>query len=67
VREGRAGEQVFNQRRSLFFKNVLVRRIVDEENATLLYVSYARELADGSAKMGISTVPLTDADLDTLE
>ncbi len=59
VSRARDGEEIFNQRRSLFFKNVALRRIVDLENRSILYVSHSREVVEGSAKMDISTVPLT--------
>lgn len=55
----RSGEEIFNQRQSLFFKNVALRRIVDVENQSILYVSHSRELVEGSAKIDISTVALT--------
>lgn len=53
-----AGESVFRQRQSLIFKAVYVRRIYDRSTDTLVYLAHAREIADGSAKMSISTVPL---------
>lgn len=59
VKTAKSGEEVFSQRQSLFFKNVAVRRIVDLENRAVLYVVYSRKLVDGSAKMSLSTVPLT--------
>ena len=52
------GEDVFRTSRSLVFKSLRVKRIWDEANQTLIYVSHAAELADGSAKVAISTVPL---------
>ena len=55
----RSGEEIFSQRQSLFFKNTAVRRIVDVENRSILYVSHSRELVQGSAKIDISTVALT--------
>lgn len=55
----RSGEEIFSQRQSLFFKNVALRRIVDVENQSILYVSHSRELVEGSAKIDISTVALT--------
>ena len=67
VTAGKGGEEVFSQRQSLFFKNVAVRRILDLENRTLLYVVYSRRLVEGSAKMSLSTVVLTDADLASLQ
>jgi CreA protein len=62
----KAGEEVFSQRQSLFFKNVAVRRILDIPNRTILYVSHSRQIVEGSAKMSLSSVALTDEDLATL-
>jgi CreA protein len=52
------GEQVFSERRSIIWKSLEVKRIFDEANQTLIYISHAREVQNGSAKMAISTVPL---------
>lgn len=52
------GREIFNERVSLVFKNLAVRRIFDKENQTLVYVVYSRKPVDGSAKMSVSTVPL---------
>jgi CreA protein len=57
------GEEVFNERKSLVFKNLAVRRIYDEKRDTLIYVVYSREVVEGSAKMNISTVALHGADV----
>lgn len=57
-----SGEEVFREGRSLVFKSLLVKRIFDENNQTLIYLVHARELAEGSAKMAISTVPLYGTD-----
>jgi CreA protein len=59
----KSGQEVFNQRLSLFFKRSAVRRVVDLDSGAILYVSHSRELVNGSAKMDISTVPLTDAEV----
>ena len=53
------GQEVFSQRQSLFFKQVAVRRMIDLDHSTVIYVVYSRELIEGSAKMSLSTVPLT--------
>jgi CreA protein len=58
IEKGEAGEEVFSQRLSLVFKSLGVRRIYDEKNNTLVYVVYSRQITEGSAKMGISTVAL---------
>ena len=52
------GEEVFKQRQSLIWKSVVVTRIYDKQNDTLIYLAHARQVQDGSAKMSISTVPL---------
>lgn len=57
------GEEVFSQRTSLVFKSIRVTRVYDEEHQTLIYLSHASEVADGSAKMAISTVPLYGQDV----
>lgn len=59
----KSGQEVFNQRLSLFFKRSAVRRVVDLDSKAILYVSHSRELVNGSAKMDISTVPLTEAEV----
>jgi CreA protein len=58
IERGRGGEEVFSERKSLIFKALGVRRIYDEKNNTLVYVVYSRQVTEGSAKMGISTVAL---------
>ena len=52
------GEEVFKQGISLIWKQQVVNRIYDKENDTLIYLSHSRQVQEGSAKMGISTVPL---------
>ncbi|MEF2072190.1 CreA family protein [Consotaella aegiceratis] len=55
------GEEIFKERRSLIFKALVVNRIYDKENDTLIYLAHSREVQQGSAKMSISTVPLFNA------
>ena len=52
------GEEVFRSGLSLIWKKLLVNRIYDKTNDTLIYLIHSRELTDGSAKMAISTIPL---------
>ncbi|WP_104663103.1 CreA family protein [Ensifer adhaerens] len=52
------GEEVFRAGLSLVWKNLLVTRIYDRKNDTLIYLAHSRELTDGSAKMSITTIPL---------
>ncbi|SFO92456.1 CreA family protein [Tranquillimonas alkanivorans] len=52
------GEEVFRESRSIILKTLRIKRIFDADTNVLIYLVHARELADGSAKMAISTVPL---------
>lgn len=52
------GEEVFREGLSIIWKSLLVNRIYDKSNDTLIYLIYSRQVVDGSAKMAISTVPL---------
>jgi CreA protein len=52
------GDEVFKAGMSLIWKKLVVNRIYDKANDTLIYLAHSRELTDGSAKMSISTVPL---------
>ena len=61
IRRGPEGENVFAERRSIIFKSLRVKRIFDEDNNTLIYISHARDVQNGSAKMSMSTVPLFNA------
>lgn len=54
----REGEEVFREGMSLIWKKMVVNRIYDRTNDTLIYLVHTRELTDGSAKMAISTIPL---------
>lgn len=58
IERGDEGETVFSERRSVVFKTLQVKRIYDEANNTLIYISHARDVQNGSAKMSMSTVPL---------
>lgn len=53
-----SGEVVFKKSKSIFFKNMKVRRIYDAESQTLMYVSYSTKETSGSYKHSLSTVPL---------
>lgn len=53
-----AGETVFTKSKSVFFKSMKVRRIFDQENQTLIYLSYSTKETSGSFKHSLSTVPL---------
>jgi CreA protein len=53
-----SGEVVFKKSKSIFFKNMKVRRIFDTKSQTLMYVSYSTKETSGSYKHSLSTVPL---------
>ncbi|KXI29859.1 CreA family protein [Paraglaciecola hydrolytica] len=53
-----AGEVVFKKSKSVFFKNMKIRRIFDPRSQTLMYVSYSTKETSGSFKHSLSTVPL---------
>jgi CreA protein len=55
---GKGGEEVFRAGLSLIWKSLIVTRVYDQKNDTLIYLIHSREPVDGSAKMAISTVPL---------
>ncbi|QIR14816.1 CreA family protein [Shewanella aestuarii] len=54
----KSGEIVFKESLSILFKSLKVRRILDKENQTLLYLSYSTKETNGSHKHALSTVPL---------
>jgi len=62
-----SGEEIFSQKQSLLFKRLALRRVVDLENRSILYIAYSRELIEGSAKIAMSSVALTDEDLKTVQ
>ncbi|MCL9776287.1 CreA family protein [Vibrio methylphosphonaticus] len=54
----KSGEIVFRKSKSILFKTMKVRRILDAENQTLMYLSYSTKETSGSFKHSLSTVPL---------
>lgn len=56
--ELRDGESVFDENRSLVFKELHVVRFFDKSRNVLVYVSYSDRLIEGSPKNSISTVPI---------
>lgn len=54
----REGEEVFREGLSIIWKSLVVNRIYDKQNDTLIYLVHSRQVVEGSAKMAISTVPL---------
>jgi CreA protein len=52
------GESVFDERRSLVFKQLHVVRFYDRERNVLVYVSYSDRVIEGSPQNSISSVPV---------
>ena len=52
------GEDVFRQRRSLFFKKMQIVRGCDSKRNVLVYMVYSDKLIEGSPKNSTSTVPI---------
>ena len=52
------GETVFDERRSLLFKQLHVVRFFDRQRNVLVYVSYSDRVIQGSPKNSISSVPI---------
>ncbi len=52
------GESVFDERRSLLFKQLHVVRFFDRDRNVLVYVSYSDRVIEGSPKNSISSVPI---------
>lgn len=58
IDKSKDGEVVFKKSKSIFFKSMKIRRILDVENQTLMYLSYSTKETSGSFKHSLSTVPL---------
>jgi CreA protein len=52
------GEDVFRQRRSLFFKKMQIVRGCDSKRNVLVYMVYSDKLIEGSPKNSTSSVPV---------
>ncbi|PSH65884.1 MULTISPECIES: CreA family protein [Phyllobacterium] len=58
IKLGEGGERVFSERTSLIWKKLIITRIYDSANNSLIYLAHASQVQDGSAKTSISTIPL---------
>jgi CreA protein len=58
IDKSKNGEVLFTKSKSIFFKTMKIRRILDVEHQTLMYVSYSTKETSGSFKHSLSTVPL---------
>jgi len=52
------GEEIYRQRRSLFFKKMQIVRGCDAKRNVLVYLVYTDKLIEGSPKNSTSTVPI---------
>ena len=57
------GEVIFRESLSVLFKSLKIRRIYDQKNNTLLYLSYSTKETNGSYKHSLSSVSLYTASL----
>lgn len=53
-----SGEVIFKKSKSVLFKSMKIRRVLDKENQTLMYLAYSTKETSGSFKHSLSTVPL---------
>lgn len=58
IDKSKNGAIVFKKSKSIFLKNVKIRRIFDAENQSLVYLAYSTKETSGSFKHSLSTVPL---------
>ena len=54
-------EEVFNERISLVFKRLRIVRMVDTKRNTLVYLTYADRLIEGSPQNSVTAVPVDRA------
>jgi CreA protein len=52
------GDEIYQQRRSLFFKKMQIVRGCDAKRNVLVYLAYTDKLIDGSPQNSTSTVPI---------
>lgn len=58
IDKSESGEVLFTKSKSIFFKSMKIRRILDQEHQTLMYLAYSTKETSGSFKHSLSTVPL---------
>ena len=54
-------EEVFNERISLVFKKLRIVRMVDRKRNTLVYLTYADRVIEGSPQNSVTAVPVDSA------
>ena len=58
IDKSKDGEVIFHRSKSVFMKNLKIRRIYDAESQTLLYLAYSTKETSGSFHHSLSTIPL---------
>lgn len=58
IDKSKQGDVVFKRSKSIFLKNVKIRRIYDAQAQSLVYLAYSTKETSGSFKHSLSTVPL---------
>ncbi len=58
IEKDEEGEEVFDERRSLLFKQLHVTRFYDAGSNSLVYLSWSDRIIEGSPKNSVSAVPL---------
>lgn len=58
IDQSKNGEVIFSTSKSVLFKHLKIRRILDSSSQTLLYLSYSTKESTGSYKHSLTSVPL---------
>jgi CreA protein len=58
IDKSKKGEVIFSTSKSILFKHLKIRRILDSSSQTLLYLSYSTKESTGSYKHSLTSVPL---------
>jgi CreA protein len=58
IDKSKNGEVIFSTSKSILFKHLKIRRILDNSSQTLLYLSYSTKESTGSYKHSLTSVPL---------
>lgn len=51
-------KNVFSQKKSWFFKNMVIDRVYDKEHMNMVYVSYTKKMDGDNASSAITVVPV---------
>lgn len=56
--ELKSRKNVFSQKKGIFFKNMIIDRVYDDEHANMVYVSYTKKMSGDNASSAITVVPV---------